>query len=114
MILVAAVLLFACDPGDNVSFENPTDQTLTLYPQGLKVPSTARTMPPGGRYTEGMLTGGARREPNKKVWQFAARGARGEVVFCREYSYADLQAERFVVSLRSGVLECQLGLAPRR
>jgi hypothetical protein len=104
--VLAIALLLACDPANNVSFENGTGQAVTLYPQGLNVPSTARTLPPGGRYTEGMLSARGRQEPNAKLWQFAARGPEGEIVFCRAYSYADLQRDRFLVIVRTGVREC--------
>jgi hypothetical protein len=106
MTILAVVLTVACDPADNVAFENGTDVPLTVYPQGLKVPSTARTLAPRARYTEGMLSERARRDPNVKVWQFAARSPAGEVVFCREYSYAEMQRDQFLVVLRAGVLEC--------
>ncbi len=99
-------MLVACDPGANFRFTNDTGEIITVYHDGLGVASTARRLSPGESYVEGKLTSAAAEHPDDPLREVGARDASGTVVFCKRYSYKELQQIDFTIRIKRGVNEC--------
>ncbi len=109
LLVSLAMLLSACriigDPGHGVFIHNATGARIVLYSMGGEQPALKETLQPDATIpTSWTIPSGPNDARQRKV---EAEDLQGRLLFCRRYTYAELDRIRWRVEIVSGQLNCE-------
>lgn len=88
----------------HVTVRNTTDESIILYEGGRRFPEMKVQLPPGGeRQTEFMYT---QKSSTQILSQVEATDLTGTLIFCRKYTYQDVERLGGVIRIVRGELRC--------
>lgn len=94
------------DQGYSVALVSEAARPLTVIEEGVRERPSRFTLDPGQKEWVLWRTPAGERDARRATVR--ALDASGELVFCQQFSYADVQRVRFEVRIREGALLCEV------
>jgi hypothetical protein len=106
--LLAAILASSCgmfgDPSIQVVYVNETANQITVFPDSRDRPAYQYKISASQSFKTTIMASGT--HPDLVIAHVEAVDPAGTVVFCHEYTYAELQKLDGFIRIRSGALDC--------
>ena len=106
-LVLFTMLLSACvgDLGHEAQIANGTPDTVTVFLVGRRSPQYKMELKPG----ESRQTAYPYSEPKDKAFiaRVEATGSQGQLIFCRDYWYRDLEKVNWTIRIQADEIACQ-------